>query len=83
MASVVGVVCFAFSSEKSQHFSRFHTFYSRTGMDVGFLKVSCDFRQQFFEKTLSVSVSGRQKANIDRAFTPRPSVCHREYQAPY
>ena len=48
MASVVGVVCFAFSSEKSQHFSRFHTFYGRTGAGVGFLKVLCDFGQQFF-----------------------------------
>ena len=65
MASAVGVVCFAFSSEKSQHFSRFHTFYGRTGAHVGFLKVLCDFRQQFFAKSLSISVSGRQKANIE------------------
>ena len=66
MASVAGVVCFDFSSEKSQHFSRFHTFYSHMGAAVGFLKVLCDFRQQFFAKSLSNSVSGRQKANISR-----------------
>ena len=51
MASVAGVVCFGSGAAKSQHFSRFHTFYSRTGADVGFLKVPCDFRQQFFGKT--------------------------------
>ena len=65
MASVAGVVCFDFSSEKSQHFSRFHTFYGRTGAHVGFLKAICDFKQQFFAKSLSISVSGRQKANIE------------------
>ena len=66
MASVVGVVFFAFSSEKSQHFSRFHTFYGRTGAHVGFLKAICDFKQQFFAKSLSISVSGEQKANVSR-----------------
>ena len=65
MASVAGVVCFDFSSAKSQHFFLFHTFYGRAGVDVGFLKATCDFRQQFLGKMLSVSVSGRQKANTE------------------
>ena len=71
MAVAAGVVCFDFSSEKSQHFSRFHTFYGHTGADVGFLKAICDFRQQFFAKSLSISVSGRQKANIELIWARR------------
>ena len=65
MASVAGVVCFGSGAAKSQHFSRFHTFYCRTGVDVGFLKAIYDFRQQISQKPLPISVSGRQKANIE------------------
>ena len=65
MASVAGVVCFGSGAAKSQHFSRFHTFYGHMGADVGFLKAIYDFRQQISQKPLPISVSGRQKANIE------------------
>jgi len=71
MTLAAGVACFSFSTAKSQHFSHFHTFYGRMGADIGFLKAICDFRQQFLGKALSVSVSGRQKANIELIWARR------------
>ena len=71
MASVAGVVCFGSGAAKSQHFSRFHTFYGHMGADVGFLKAIYDFRQQISQKPLSISVSGRQKANIELIWARR------------
>ena len=51
--------------QKANISSHFHPFFGHMGADVGFLKAIYDFGQQFFAKSLSISVSGRQKANIE------------------
>ncbi len=52
--------------QKANISSHFQPFYGHAEADVGFLKAPCDFRQQFFAKSLSIFAADRQKANIGR-----------------
>ena len=61
----------ASAPQKANISSHFHPFSGHMGADVGFLKAVCDFRQQISPKALSVSVPGRQKANIELIYAWR------------